>query len=186
MSQYCYSDLSDGAANIRLLRLKPYGEGNDEKTELQCELFVYSLQDERRSSHRYEALSYTWGGEKKPCSIFIEGHEFHVTVNLYEALLRLRDRLVERILWVDAVCINQTCLEEKGQQVPLMALIYSKAYCVIVWLGETTEDVEGALECIQCAANEERADSISNETAVLNLLQRQWFQRVWVRDRSLD
>jgi hypothetical protein len=185
MSQYCYSPLSPGANNIRLLRLMPYINEGGERTKLQCELFEYSLQGLGKWTHLYEALSYTWGGEEKPYSITIEEQNLDVTTNLYAALLHLRDRSLERIIWVDAICINQKNPEEQGQQVQLMAMIYSKAHSVLVWLGETTDDIEGALEDIQRAANKdstERSNKKMNEKAISNLLQRQWFQRIWVRE----
>ena len=64
-------------------------------------------------------------------------------------------------------------------------MIYSKAYRVLVWLRETADDIEGALEDIQRAANEEsleRSSKEMNQKAIFNLLQRPWFQRIWVRE----
>jgi hypothetical protein len=183
MSQYCYSPLSPGA--IRLLQLMPHTNASTETTKLQCELFEYSLQDLGRRTHLYEALSYTWGGDAKPCSVTIGEQNLNVTPNLYAALLRLQDRSLKRIIWIDAICIDQENREERGQQVQLMAMIYSKAHRVLVWLGETADDVEGALEDIQRAANEESTEGSNkkiNEKAIFNLLQRQWFQRIWVRE----
>ncbi|KUJ21848.1 ankyrin [Mollisia scopiformis] len=180
---YSYSPLSPGAKNIRLLRLLPYRNESGERTKLQCELLEYSLQDLGKRTHLYEALSYTWGGQEKPCSITINEKNLNVTTNLYAALLHLRYHSLERILWIDAICINQTDPEERGQQVQLMAMIYSKAHRVLVWLGETADDIEGALEDIQRAANEESTEVSNkkiNEKAISNLLQRQWFQRIWV------
>ena len=87
MSQYCYSPLSTGTDNIRLLRLMPHANKSTERTKLQCELFEYSLQDLGRRTHLFEALSYTWGGEKRPCSITIKDQSLDVTANLYTALL---------------------------------------------------------------------------------------------------
>jgi hypothetical protein len=163
----------------------PYTSKSGERTKLQCELFEYSLQDLGKWTHLYEALSYTWGGDKKPCSITIGEQNLNVTTNLYAALLHLRDRSLERILWIDAICINQKNPEEQGQQVQLMAMIYSKAHRVLVWLGETADNTEGALEDIQRAANEEstgRSNKKINQEAISNLLQRPWFQRIWVRE----
>ena len=183
MSQYRYSTLSSGT--IRLLRLKPHANESTERTKLQCELFNYSLQDLGKRTHLYEALSYTWGGEEKPCSITIKEHNLDVTTNLYAALLRLRDRSLERLIWIDAICINQEDTVEQGQQVQLMAMIYSKAHRVLVWLGEAAHDIEGALEDIQRAAHEEsleRSSKEMNQKAIFNLLQRPWFQRIWVRE----
>jgi len=98
MSQYCYSPLSPGANNIRLLRLIPHANESTERTKLQCEIFEYSLQDVGKRTHLYEALSYTWGGEEKPYSITIKEQNLSITTNLYVALSRLRDPSLERII----------------------------------------------------------------------------------------
>jgi hypothetical protein len=66
-----------------------------------------------------------------------------------------------------------------------MAMIYSKAYRILVWLGEMLDDIEGALEDIQRAVNEKstkRSNKKINNKAIFDLLQRPWFQRIWVRD----
>jgi hypothetical protein len=184
MSQYQYSSLSRGPESIRLLRLMPHEHESTERTKIHCELFEYNLRDLGKGTHLYEALSYTWGDSEKSCSIFINKQKLGVTKNLYAALLRLQDRSLGRILWVDAVCINQNNSEEQGQQVQLMAKIYSKAHRVIVWLGKETVDTEGALGDICLAANEdtERSKKEINQQVILNLLRRPWFRRVWVRE----
>ena len=179
MSQYHYSSLPLALDSIRLLRLSPYG---NESAEIQCELVEYSLQD---PADLYEALSYTWGGLHKPRSISINKQNFAVTENLHAALLRLRHRSFERILWIDAICINQDNLEEQGQQVQLMAKIYSKATRVLVWLGETADNSDTALEKIHFAAENDSLDSLINKPirkAILALLQRPWFRRIWVSE----
>ena len=181
MSQYHYSSL--GPDSIRLLRLMPHKNENTERTEIQCELFEYTLQDPGKGIHLYEALSYTWGGSDKPRSISINKQNLAVTENLHTALLRLRDCSFERILWIDAICINQENLKEQSQQVQLMATIYSKATRVLVWLGKTKDNSDRALERIRLAAENESPDSLNDKTiqkAILALLQRPWFQRIWV------
>jgi hypothetical protein len=183
ISQYHYSSLSPGAYSIRLLRLMPNNPNSPEKTEIHCELFEYSLQDVGTSNHLYEALSYTWGGDKKPCSITVGEQNLNVTQNLHAALLRLRGCSLERIIWVDAICINQDDLTERGQQVQRMAQIYSKAARVLVWLGETAPYCDIALETIRIAA-EDKMTAYSNDKeiqpAIFALLGREWFQRIWV------
>jgi len=185
ISPYPGSSLPLEGDNIRLLRLLP---NKHEAAPLRCKLRNYSLQKLGTRTHLYEALSYTWGGLEKPRSILVNKQNLAVTENLHAALLRLRDRSLERILWVDAICINQKNPEEQSQQVQLMAKIYSKATRVLVWLGETAGDTEGALEGIQLAANEdsiERSKKEINQQAILNLLQGPWFQRIWVREQTL-
>jgi hypothetical protein len=161
----------------------------NKRADIQCELFEYSLQGSGKGPHLYEALSYTWGGLDKSCSISINKQYLPVTVNLHMALTRLRDHFLERIIWVDAICIDQNNEEEKGYQVELMAKIYSKASCVLVWLGQTADDSDIALEGIRVAAEKVSTDSLRNETiqqAILALLQRPWFRRIWVSERMLD
>jgi hypothetical protein len=54
-------------------------------------------------------------------------------------LWNLRRPDSERILWVDALCINQSDPLEKAKQIPLMSRIYEQANSVIIWLGEPTK-----------------------------------------------
>jgi Heterokaryon incompatibility protein (HET) len=198
MSQYCYSSLSLGHDSIRLLRLMPH---ENEKADIECELFEYSLQDSDKRNHLYEALSYAWGGSDKPLFISIKEHKLPVTANLHKehklpvtanlhtALSRLRDRSLTRIIWVDAVCIDQENPKERGDQVQLMAKIYSEANRVIVWLGEMADNSNDALEGIRVAAQQESTNSLNDKTlqrAILALLQRPWFRRIWVSEQTLD
>jgi hypothetical protein len=148
-SLYCYSSLPEGS--IRLLRLLP-PEDEDEHAPIKCELFDCALADSE-STRPYEALSYVWGSESMSQSISIDGCDLSVRENLYAALSHLRDRSIERIIWIDAICINQGDLKEKGQQVQSMAKIYSKASRVIVWLGGATPDSGQALKEIRIAAD---------------------------------
>jgi hypothetical protein len=69
-----------------------------------------------------------------------------------------------------------------------MAKIYSKANRVIVWLGEASDHSDRALQEIRIAADEESTIPSINQTvqqAILTLLRRQWFRRIWVRDQML-
>jgi hypothetical protein len=181
MSQYHYSPLLPGPESIRLLHLMPH---EDEVAPIQCRLFNYSLDKSDKWIHLYEALSYAWGGSDKPRSIFIGKHALPVTINLHAALSRLRDRSFERIIWADAICIDQDNLEERGHQVQLMAKIYSKANHVIVWLGETADDSDRVVQEILVIGGKQSTYSPTYETleqAILALLRRPWFRRIWVR-----
>lgn len=107
-------------------------------------------------------------------------------MNLHAALLRLRDHCFERVLWVDAICIDQKNPKEQGQQVQLMARIYSSANRVIVWLGEETEETKGALDDLLLAARGEFLEEELKKEAIFNLLQSPWFQRIWVSEQTLN
>ncbi|KAK4251198.1 hypothetical protein C7999DRAFT_37810 [Corynascus novoguineensis] len=103
----------------------------DESAPIQCQLFDYTLLDSGKGTHLYEALSYVWGSEEKPHSISTDKGDLLVTINLYMALKRLRDHSLDRIIWVDAICINQSDTEERNSQVQSMAKIFAKASRVV-------------------------------------------------------
>ncbi|VUC31099.1 unnamed protein product [Clonostachys rosea] len=105
----------------------------------------------------YEAISYTWGGQKPSKPILCNGLELDITPNLYDALRQFRDPEALVFLWADAICINQEDLEEKNEQVPLMGMIYSKAKKVKIWLGheeETTSQVPELVAKLDSLAND--------------------------------
>lgn len=83
----------------------------------------------------YEALSYTWGDSAFTRPICVNNHDFSITGSLSEALMHLWKSDTGRYLWVDAICIDQSNVEEKSIQVANMFSIYSKASCVVIWLG---------------------------------------------------
>lgn len=122
-------------SSIRLVKLLP----GESETPLRCE--VFEVDD--TSKTQYEALSYAWADDAVPEDIEIRGmigegeinRTIPITKSLFEALRRLRSD-GPRTLWVDALCINQDDLEEKGRQVAHMGHIYRNASCVVVWLGE--------------------------------------------------
>jgi hypothetical protein len=53
--------------------------------------------------------------------------------------MKLRHHQNKRVLWIDALCINQNDTQEKELQVALMSQIYSKTDCGLLWLGEEPE-----------------------------------------------
>jgi hypothetical protein len=70
--------------------------------------------------------------------ILVNGASVAVTVNLESALRYLRHSDLPRVLWIDAICINQHDLGEKRHQVSIMQSIYTYAEQVVVWLGLET------------------------------------------------
>ncbi|KAK7224257.1 hypothetical protein V2G26_012260 [Clonostachys chloroleuca] len=60
-----------------------------------------------------------------------------------------------------------------------MAKIYARASCVIVWLGGVADRSNEALEAIRAAAEGQSVKSATDQ-AILTLLERPWFKRIWV------
>jgi hypothetical protein len=159
-----------------MFRLLP---NKDTNARIECEIIVHSL--EKRGEYIYEALSYVWGSTDNPSMIYINGCVLKVTSNLHAALSRLRLQRFERILWVDAICIDQENNTEKEQQIWLMSEIYGQAKNVIVWLGEEEDDSTDALESLRLIAEGDTPQADINDAALIALLGRPWFRRVWVR-----
>lgn len=119
---------------IRLIRLLP-GHWED---EIRCELVHDSLKSLNSLQHgrTYHALSHVWGLPENKRPITLDGVIFNATVNLESALRHLRHQLPGRLLWVDALCINQRDIPERTHQVKLMGAIYRSCESVLVYLGD--------------------------------------------------
>lgn len=98
---------------MRLLQLHR-GNFHD---ELNCDLLTFSSD----SCPEYFAISYTWGDSTPRHEIRINGDLFRVRENCSYALRQARDFLQNGgFVWIDAICINQGDMEEKGHQVQSM------------------------------------------------------------------
>jgi hypothetical protein len=146
--QYTYEPLDNSNFSIRLISLSP---GADFSSAIHCSVYQVSLD----SNPEYEAVSYAWGDPNIFETIFLDGFPFSVTVNLVSALRHLRLKDEARVLWVDALSIDQSNLKERGQQVSFMAKIYSMAKCDALWLGEDENgnDGERAFEIVAAIAD---------------------------------
>jgi hypothetical protein len=81
---------------------------------------------------------WSWTIRKKEPGrlILCNGKQLRVGINLYNALREI-PASAGQLWWVDAICIDQTNITERGQQVNMMAQIYGNAEEVIVWLGKS-------------------------------------------------
>lgn len=86
------------------------------------------------------------GQESKSGEVNTDWKAFSVSENLWDALVQLASSgYMDRWLWIDAACIDQRNVVEKGTQVAMMGEIYSNASQVVVWLGSDTSDLEDFL-----------------------------------------
>ncbi|KAI4943934.1 hypothetical protein J4E91_009081 [Alternaria rosae] len=97
------------------------------------------LQNALVQESNYVCLSYTWGQPGDECSIKLDGKLCYVRRNLYDFLQAARQRLTFCTLWIDALCINQTDVEERNHQVQQMGNIFADAKMVVSWLGNNLE-----------------------------------------------
>lgn len=129
-----------GQDSIRLARLRP----GTFKAPIVIELQEVCLEN----PPSYQAVSYVWGSPVGDVPIRCDGQELLITENCVAALRRLRHRVRTCVLWIDAICIDQTSIGERNHQVALMGDVYSKASGVIIWLGEKTPFSDFSMELV--------------------------------------
>ncbi|KAI1440079.1 HET-domain-containing protein [Annulohypoxylon stygium] len=188
MSIYPYQKIP--ATHIRLMRLVRESPcKHDTDALLSYELVSYPLED----CPGYMALSYTWGLDAPNQHITIDGHDVIVQNNLYAFLQRRYKPLPqadtdETLLWVDAICINQSDKREKSLQLTLMGEIYKRASYIGLWLGEDSDDSGIAIDCWLRLVDKVRQGelikpsdlSIKETRSLDNLALRNYWHRVWV------
>ncbi|QDS74168.1 hypothetical protein FKW77_001761 [Venturia effusa] len=139
----------------------------------------------------YEALSYTWGSSEKFSHIILNGCRMDITKNLWVILNDLESWETDRILWIDAICIDQGNHKERGHQIDQMGKIYRQAEEVIIWLGHSTVETNIAMEFMQSlhvqhdsAAIDKPIWGLDQDSGVIRgfseLFKRPWFRRIWI------
>jgi hypothetical protein len=168
-------------------------DGTNDDRIIACSFNLASLSDPLE----YEALSYVWGDPKDLSPISLEGHQFPLTKNLRYALLHLQRETEERVPCVDALCINQGSMDERGSQVAQMQQhICGSASMVVAFLGEGWGGAETAVNYIERVGSDpnlhiDPAFDLHAQCHVLNIrspllyahLHRfyylPWFTRIW-------
>jgi hypothetical protein len=210
-SPYPYKPLSKARKEIRVLRIDKAKPGK----RIQCTLRHISM----RTKPKYVALSYTWDNpfgkadqvEEHGEEIFINKRPFHTAKTLpvrYNLACALRTLPRGRLhwYWIDAICLNQSDVAERNEQVLRMGNIYSDAIRVIAWLGPASDNSSLAFDLIQKIADRDIASDDSNELEVgkriestwtdeayhdswlafVSLLQRTWWRRTWVLQETIQ
>ncbi|KAK7999672.1 hypothetical protein PG990_012272 [Apiospora arundinis] len=196
---YTYHPLPANA-QTRIIELFPSPPGSEAETPLRCRLRDFNVYGDM-DCEDYEAVSYAWGEPRFTEQLIVDDDYFLMTtVNFRDALRRFQLPDRPRLLWIDAVCINQQDEEDKGRQIPFMSQVYSGACGVLVWLGNYPEQAESLRQVERLGRqmqmlngqgrNEQRLLSGSEaDVSVLaaaashilqDLLGIPWFNRLWV------
>lgn len=200
-----YYPLDQARKEIRLLRL--FGSTDDGPVHAQLDTVSF-LSDNRPS---YEAISYRWAEVSGQREMILNGLQFDAPASAVKVLRQFRPKDPNgfRLIWIDAVCINQSDLVEKGQQVQIMGEIYKSCSGALIWLGDFDDSVDEAVKSLNIVLNEirERTDNFEkfeevalgkkdrlidgehskaliragfNFQVLDNFLEREWFTRLWV------
>lgn len=199
--QNIYGMLNEELKEVRLLIVNP---GSDDAV-VRCSFLHANLAGENVPP--YETISYVWGDPKIKAEILLNDHPFQVPTSAERVLRRMRYADRERVLWIDAVCMNQEDLYERASQVGLMGNLYSNCSRNIIWLGEDDGSTSKALEAMQSVLEEIRVETDDwkqyyeilfggamhnwthsssavkaqfDEDALINFYNSRWFSRAWV------
>ena len=183
-----YSHL-EHSEEVRLLCLHP--RSREFHNSIECTIKHVKLSDKPD----YEALSYMWGPKENSKTIELGGNTYNVRENLWSALYHLRLDDEDRILWIDAICINQDDVEERNYQVSQMGRIYSNASRVVVWLGASDPKCSLAISVLSKTGEDSDWASFSNSSilcppatekgitkleAIKSLCYREYWTRLWI------
>jgi len=127
-----YEPLPDDDRSMRLLSL----ESGDFEDDIHCACQAFDLD----SAPTYHAISYVWGDPSPKRKININGCAMLVGENCWYALRQARHLRPRSHIWVDAICIDQNAVGEKGRQVAMMGDIYGRASSVLVCIGSHADD----------------------------------------------
>jgi hypothetical protein len=168
--------------------------------QMELERKSFDWESAERESHEmydYQALSYAWEPPDSGNSILIDGKPFEVRKNLWdflnEACTRNTSLREEQpgLLWIDAICIDQSQVGKRNHQVAMMGRIYSEARKVLVWLGPSTPAIDGLLQNMHGLTVDERYELVwetdidDQEKRVMlygmeELCAKDYWERLWV------
>lgn len=183
MAQSVYSPLDPLAQTVRLINIQP-----GEDFPIACTFHTYEL----TTCPPFVALSYTWGPSTPVSEITMDGTTLPIRKNLWFALCSIRARpsdsadITTSLLWIDAISIDQSNVQERNHQVKMMKEIYSQAAFVFTWLGPSTALNALAFQTIQhviASAHDQPLQLLLGsqaQSALLALFRNPYWTRLWI------
>jgi hypothetical protein len=183
-SPYCERVLQPD--HIRLITI------HREADTLRLTVTSHKFQDDLK----YDAVSYVWGTSEPSINVSCNGRSLVVTPTVFEMLRYLH---LNRLYWLDSICINQQDADEKAVQIPLMHRIYSRAAFVVIWLGMPTVQTESFIAHFPTALETMRRwNSMLDQNlrpwiqepniptgdehfwqGIMHICYHEWFERLW-------
>lgn len=172
-----YRALQDN--EVRLLYLR---KCQSEDELIRCGLYICQI----NNAPPYEALSYATGDVSSKEIIYVDDLPCQITKQLFNALKSIRRRQKDRILWVDAICINQEHISELVHQFMPSKDIFANATQVVVYLGEATLAMDLAMDFLGYIEKYGITRALLSTTGntyvegFREILNKRWFRRAWV------
>jgi hypothetical protein len=198
-----YRPLNHLRREIRLVELLPGKPGS----RIAAKLLTVSLNDDPV----YDALSYCWGAPRPAYDIFVhinnndnEGDDdndgchkgdslesivsFSVGRNLRKALDDLRHQDHPRLIWTDAICINQKDNIEKGYQIQLMQQIYTRASVVCAWINHNVHPKTSVFDDLENLGKGVELDDFHDPSywyPVADIFRNEYWRRLWIQQELI-
>ncbi|KAM0265138.1 hypothetical protein ACHAQJ_000291 [Trichoderma viride] len=190
-----YQPLNHLQREIRLVELSPGKPGS----RIAAKLLTVSLNDDPV----YDALSYCWGPPRPAYDIFIHVNNdenndsrdstesivsFSVGRNLRKALDDLRHQDRPRLIWNDALCINQQDNMEKAHQIQLMQQIYSRASVVCAWLDHNVQPKTSVFDDLEKLGKGVELDDFHDPAywyPVADIFRNEYWRRLWIQQELI-
>ena len=151
-SQGIYSPLDSKRHEFRILVLRP--GPYDKPLRGYLKIIRFPESGKKKGSGTFETVSYVWGDKTARASITVTGQTLDIPASAVSALKCMRYRHGERTLWIDSICINQEDLQERAQQVSMMAEIFGWAHTNLIHLGDDDGKAKSAIDSIDRIARE--------------------------------
>ncbi len=148
-----YSPLNGDCQEIRLLQLQPAKEPGLPLCGILRHVSLASLPNQ--SLLKYETISYVWGKPEFNKSMIVADQALLITSRVEHILTMLRYKSEPRILWIDSICIDQSNMPERSQQILLMRKVYSQGQRNIAYLTSfnpswyTPQDIQKGMEVMK-------------------------------------
>ncbi|KAJ3545294.1 hypothetical protein NM208_g2582 [Fusarium decemcellulare] len=179
-SPFQYQALDPAKREIRLLELDPGKPGS----KVVARLIHVSLNE----NPSFEALSYTWGPPRPSYDISVNGAKFPVGRNLRKALDDLRHPSEPRVIWTDAICINQPDNTEKEHQIKLMQTIYASAQVVCAWLDHSVQPITPVFEDLENLGKGVELDDFHDAShwyPIADIFRNPYWRRLWIQQELI-
>lgn len=174
---FTYRPLEMAHDSLRLIRVRPDRSADG---YLQLDLWHSVM------PAKYLCVSYQWGSVARQHKVLIYGCRHAVGDNLHAFLQEVYTwaiRGFDEPLWIDAICIDQSCNSERGHQVQRMGSIYSNAQAVFVWLGDHGKLAEAFYGWISVAHEKDCPAHLRDQWDKIRY--NAFWQRAWIKQEIL-
>ncbi|KAF2681482.1 heterokaryon incompatibility, partial [Lentithecium fluviatile CBS 122367] len=140
---------------------------------------------------KYRCLSYMWGDPDEGYEICVNDRTVRVRKNLYDFLRTVSQKFQDLPLWIDALCVNQNDMNERGHEVKRMSRIYHNAEEVLMWLG-VDGDLKALFDCTKSRLQDVwkgRITGVQREsllTSIDTFYSHPYWSRTWITQEILE